>query len=65
MGISEEAQKTLFVHFQHLNTAENRVGLGIGLAFCKNIVDMMGGAITVKSKKGSGSAFKVVIPVQL
>lgn len=38
-------------------------GFGIGLAICKSIVEKHGGKITVFSELGSGSVFKVYLPV--
>jgi len=34
----------------------------LGLAFCKELVNFMNGEITVKSKLGEGSEFKIVLP---
>jgi len=35
---------------------------GIGLAFCKMIIDRHGGCISVESKPGQGSTFKIILP---
>jgi signal transduction histidine kinase len=37
-------------------------GAGIGLAFCKMIIDGHQGCISVESKPGQGSTFKIVLP---
>ena len=37
-------------------------GAGIGLAFCKMIIDGHQGCISVESKPGNGSTFKIVLP---
>jgi signal transduction histidine kinase/ligand-binding sensor protein/ActR/RegA family two-component response regulator len=62
-GISEEFQKILFTPFSQedrSDTALNR-GSGLGLAICKNLISLMGGTISVKSKLGQGTVFKVEV----
>ena len=61
IGMSEEFVKTIFEPFSRETTAatKNIQGTGLGMAITKNIVDLMGGVITVESKLGKGSKFSV------
>lgn len=61
IGISEEFLKTIFDPFaREINSVTNTIqGTGLGMAITKNIVDLMGGTITVKSQPGRGSTFIV------
>lgn len=63
-GMSEEMQKRLFTAFEQETpaTALKHGGSGLGLAITKNLVDLMHGAIDVKSEKGEGSTFIVDLP---
>ncbi|MBR4554970.1 MAG: transporter substrate-binding domain-containing protein [Ruminococcus sp.] len=61
IGMSEEFQKTIFEPFtrEKTSTVSGIQGTGLGMAIAKNIIDMMGGRITVDSKEGEGSEFTV------
>ena len=61
IGMSEEFQKEVFDSFtrEQTSTTNGIQGTGLGMAITKNIVDMMGGTIQVKSKEGKGSEFIV------
>ena len=61
IGMSEEYLKTIFEPFSRETTAatKNIQGTGLGMAITKNIVDLMGGVITVESAQGKGSKFTV------
>jgi signal transduction histidine kinase len=55
---------TLSRIFEPFEQVENSEGLGLGLAICKNIVELHGGRITVNSPGlGNGATFIVEIPV--
>jgi signal transduction histidine kinase len=40
-------------------------GIGIGLTIAKRLADLMGGALTVESRLGSGSTFQLSLPLPL
>jgi len=65
LGISKEDLKRLFTKFYRVDSAMTREigGTGLGLSICKNIIELLGGEITVKSKLGSGSTFAFTLPV--
>lgn len=61
LGMSEEFVKKIFDPFSREETKATREiqGTGLGMAITKNIVDLMGGTISVESKLGEGSTFIV------
>jgi len=59
IGIPEEKLEQIFTPFY---TDKNR-GTGLGLAIAKNIVEKHQGIITVQSRPGEGSAFRVILPL--
>jgi len=66
IGISGEQQQKLFKSFQQAdaNTTRKYGGTGLGLAICKNIIEMMGGSIWLKSELGEGSTFGFTIDLK-
>ena len=66
LGIAAEKQATLFEKFvQADNSATRRFGgTGLGLAICRELTQMMGGAIWVDSHEGKGSTFTVELPLE-
>ena len=67
IGMSEEFRKHIFEAFtrEETSTVSGVQGTGLGMAITKNIVDMMGGTITVKSEEGKGSEFAVSLTFKL
>jgi signal transduction histidine kinase len=66
-GITPENLKNIFRPFFTTKTGTNRPadsnsGSGVGLAFCRRIVDAHGGEITVQSQIGQGTTFTVRLP---
>lgn len=66
-GIAPEDWDRLFERFTPLALPrDNRpVGSGLGLAFCRKVVELLGGEIWVESEPGRGSTFAFVIPTIL
>jgi PAS domain S-box-containing protein len=64
-GIAAEDQAQLFERFFRTQSASDLAiaGTGLGLSIAKAIVDAHGGAITVESAAGSGTTFRVVLPL--
>ncbi len=61
IGMSQEFLAHLFEPFEReqTSTVSGIQGTGLGMAITKNIVDMMGGTISVTSEPGKGSVFTV------
>ncbi len=66
IGMSEEFQKHIFEPFERErnSTVSGIQGTGLGMAITKNIVEIMGGTISVTSKKDVGTEFIVWIPMK-
>lgn len=62
IGISEEYHDKIFGIFERLHSRDEFSGSGIGLATCQKVVQHHGGEITVDSKLGFGTTFKVKLP---
>ena len=62
-GIAEDQQKMVFDPF--FSTKATGKGTGLGLWVSYNIIEKMGGTITLKSQPGKGSSFTVIIPIKI
>ena len=67
IGMSKEFQKNLFEAFtrEESATVSGIQGTGLSMAISKNIVDMMGGTISVESEEGKGREYTVSIPFKV
>ena len=63
IGLTKEEQERLFTRFKKLNSnGSNKFGgTGLGLYISKKLANLMQGDVTVKSEKGKGSTFTVVM----
>jgi DNA-binding response OmpR family regulator/two-component sensor histidine kinase len=64
-GIPAEHQARIFDRFYQVDDSSRRMheGAGIGLALARELVDLHGGKIGVRSSEGSGSTFIVRLPL--
>ena len=62
-GISQENLKNIFDHFFQVERIRPK-GSGIGLFLAKSFVELHGGKITVESRLGEGTEFKISLPVR-
>ena len=67
IGMAPEFVEHIFEPFEReASTTKTGIqGTGLGMAITKNIVEMMGGTITVQSEKGAGSEFRVELSLKL
>lgn len=65
IGIETDKLGKIFNSFEQAegNTTRKYGGTGLGLTISKNLVDLMGGALTVESDLGRGSSFNFTIPL--
>ncbi len=65
IGISAQEQKHLFEKFYRVNNSMTReqAGTGLGLYIARNLIELYGGKIWVKSSLGKGSTFAFKLPL--
>lgn len=64
-GMTPEEQQRVFNAFTRLPGAQGKEGVGLGLSIAREIVERLGGTINLVSRKGEGSKFTVVIPMEM
>ncbi|CAL5345391.1 unnamed protein product [Camellia sinensis] len=67
IGIPENALPTLFKKYMQVgaDTAQKYGGTGLGLAICKQLVELMGGHLSVSSREHHGSTFTFILPYKV
>ena len=67
IGMAPDFVEHIFEPFERETTTTKTgiQGTGLGMAITKNIVEMMGGTISVQSEKGKGSEFRVELSLKL
>jgi signal transduction histidine kinase/DNA-binding response OmpR family regulator/ligand-binding sensor domain-containing protein len=66
-GIPEANLSGIFDRFHHsgIPETEDQGGTGIGLALTRELVTLLGGTVSVRSKEGIGSSFMVELPLEI
>ena len=66
IGIAPERLDQLFQKFEQADTSSTRKfgGTGLGLAICRELAQLMGGAVSVESRQGEGSTFTATLPLE-
>ncbi len=65
IGIESSEKENVFRKFYRIQSEYNQQGsVGLGLAFCKEVVKLMNGDISVESRKGVGSVFTIILPYE-
>ncbi len=64
IGIDRKDQDRIFERFERVVSDAPQSGFGIGLWLVRNLIESMGGSITVLGKPGQGSCFTVTLPLK-
>jgi 3',5'-nucleoside bisphosphate phosphatase len=64
IGILGEDIARIFEPFYRGKNVDTETGIGLGLSFVKEVVDLHGGKILLESEPGKGSNFSVLLPIK-
>ena len=64
IGIAEEDIERIFEPFYRGKNVDAETGMGLGLSFVKEVVDLHGGRTLVHSEPGKGSTFSILLPIK-
>jgi two-component system sensor histidine kinase BarA len=66
-GIDPDQQQLIFEKFRQIDASVTRThsGTGLGLAIAKELASLLGGSIGVRSAKGQGATFWILLPLQI
>ena len=66
IGIDKKEFNSIFKKFYRVKNQFNQQGsIGLGLAFCKEITEFMGGEIKVESELNVGTSFMLIFPIEI
>ncbi len=64
IGVGETERERIFERFYRGDKSRTHPGNGLGLTFCRAVIEAMGGRIFYEAKPGPGSIFTVELPLQ-
>ncbi|MCJ8318339.1 MAG: PAS-domain containing protein [Colwellia sp.] len=64
-GIAQDKQQLIFKEFERLSIDQDKPGLGLGLAICKQISRLINTPISLNSTLNKGSCFQVQVPISV
>ena len=64
-GIDPADHERIFAAFEHAGAGTSPAGSGIGLALARQLVELHGGSVSLRSRLGAGSLFTIEVPAPL